>query len=159
MIKKCIICGKEFEPFPHLQKNQVCCCKECSTIFYKQQRKAYNQAHWEEIQAKQRAYIDKKHPRYCQICGVQLVRGGIEGKIRMHDDCIINKCVEYYKNGDKLPDYWKYKLYNRGFTLSEVKRIAGLGVRCLQCGKSIEGRPKSYCDAYCRYNYEKEHKS
>lgn len=38
MTKKCLVCGKEFEP---PKKNSVCCCKECSVEYVKNRYK-YN---------------------------------------------------------------------------------------------------------------------
>lgn len=157
MIKQCVICGASFSPLRHLEKIQECCSKTCSAVSYKRKAEEKRWKHRAEINKRHREYCDKNKPRYCDICGEQIIRSS--SKMRTHDECLIRKCGEYLRKRERLPDYWYRKLYNRGYTQADVLTMTGIKRNCLYCGEKLEGQKFKYCSKQCRDRHYKERRS
>lgn len=140
MIKHCVICGKGFTPKPHLQARQICCCKECATVQNKRKRKEHyekNKKNRKKKTAQERAEFNekrketyrewrKKNPCRCEMCGEPMQKMNGNEHIRTHDECVLNKCIEYLRNGKKIPTYMYQRAYGRGYTMEEIREMAGI---------------------------------
>lgn len=120
MIKECIICGSKFEPKPHLQKRQKCCCKECSKKHSRQLNIEWSIANKERKNQWRRKWREKNNPCLCRICGKVMTRTFFNEKSTMHEQCILNEALSVLRRFEKLTRQQKKKLYNHGFTLTEV---------------------------------------
>lgn len=66
-MKKCVICGKEFEPYHSRQK--TCGDKECRRLHHLAYSKRYNKEHKAQLRDYKREYMHKKrhHVTYYKI--------------------------------------------------------------------------------------------
>lgn len=138
MIKTCVICGLDFKPKPHLQRRQICCCKECSSEQNRRTRKKYHENNKDKLKEKKKEYeianreklrhkrkLSRK-PYWCEICGKPVERIRYHDKARTHDECLLNKCAEYIKKGEKLPNNLWQKAYCRGYDMYDIRERAGV---------------------------------
>lgn len=123
--KKCIICGKEFEPIPQQRKT---CSDLCSKERKRQKENEYKTIHCNELQkkrkAKQRAKIK---PIFCKICGevVERYYSGIRVSAKTyHEYCVVDKALKAIKNGAKCTDKDVICARNVfGYTVTELRCI------------------------------------
>lgn len=124
MTKKCMICGKEFEPNIHVGDRQVCCSKECS---YKRNL-AYNIRYSIERNKRNKAMGIGQSKVKCMYCGEHVPNIYTEhgyGKLRYHEECMIKDCITAFNQFGKLPNIQKRRLYGRGYTIAEFKEEYG----------------------------------
>lgn len=124
MQKTCIVCGKSFEPYPTTAYKQICCSKECGRI-----RRLQRQMEWQKTDIglqKYREWYRKRtvNKTLCGICGKPTKAEDTTHKSHFHTECVINEAVEVYKAGQILTDAQYLRLYNRGYTMRDIKRIA-----------------------------------
>lgn len=121
-MKNCIICGKEFEPKrPH----QITCGnKSCSRERGRITTKAYYQ---DEDHRRSRSLHQRMRRCHtlCRICGREIERGlNIDVRASnstMHEECVVRDAVKTMQNGEKLSTAQIQRLYQRGYSLKEVK--------------------------------------
>lgn len=125
MIKKCVMCGKDFEPRYNLAKRQICCSKECSAA----RGKAYSDARQADP-IRWRAYLDREKelrkqrikPQKCLLCGKDVIPDGYFHKghhVKLHDECVFEDCLKVLESGMKLNHKQAQRLAARGYTVSE----------------------------------------
>ena len=118
-IRKCVVCGREFEPFNY---NQKCCCMYCSRENDLKRRREYNRS--PRTHERQRAYR-LAHPQgVCLICGKPVMKDGLKrhDSKKMHDECIFMDCLETLKSGNRLTSKQRTRLVLRGYSLKEFKQ-------------------------------------
>lgn len=124
MIKECIVCGKEFEPYYALAKRQMCCSKECSRVHNSiRQKKQYkNDAEYRAKRIKQCHKYNETHRsiKYCKICR-KLIEQDYGRKSQMHYECIIDACVKILSAGETINHLWYNRLQSCGYTIAELK--------------------------------------
>lgn len=125
MIKKCIVCGKEFEPFfsaPH----QKTCCEECRKEYYRQKSRAEYAAHKEECLKKSRNWRKKNRTEVrCIICGRPVYReydenGRMKDQTRMHEGCVIDDLIDTIAEGKAFSGLQWSRMHNRGLTRADL---------------------------------------
>lgn len=123
-MKNCIICGKEFEPYYALRNKQVTCgSKKCVTQRNIQYTKSYYAI---EENNKRRKLHQRRHgTAYCRICGKKIERNhDLNFRVSnstMHDECVINDVLETLKKGEKLSSAQVQRIYQRGYTIKELR--------------------------------------
>jgi hypothetical protein len=123
MQKKCIMCGKPFEPYAPLKNKQICCSKECGRMRRLEMQREYEKT---GKMKKYRAEYYKertKNKTLCGICGKPTVAEDTTHKPQYHLECILNESIEAYKSGQILTDAQYLRLYSRGYTMRDIKRI------------------------------------
>lgn len=134
MTKKCLVCGKEFEP---PRKDRVCCSQEC-TIRYRKNKYKYNPEHKEKIknQSRQR-YIQNKNKAkeyYKQYYSNN--REVLLEKSKAYRQ----QHREYYKEYSKIWEQQNKKYYNN---------------TCIHCNTTFKTtKPKQkFCSEKCKQEY------
>lgn len=121
-IRKCIICGKEFTPYPPQKKRQITCgSPECQLI----RKQRYVRAPEQIIRDNQKLKMKIRHEgrAICRLCGKPIIRNEAinerSSSTRMHDSCVFDDCAKTLKDGKPLSQMQKQRLYVRGYTLPE----------------------------------------
>ena len=120
-MNKCIICGKEYEPYHCYGKRQMTCSPECrkeyARIYAKNHPKRYEYAE----RCKQLARERRNGHVICRICGKPVYRTFAvgEGSPWMHYECVINDCIKTIRQGEKLSKKQVMRLDTRGYTPAE----------------------------------------
>lgn len=126
MIKKCVVCGSDFESRFNLMKKQICCSKQCSKMYQKEKKKEYTEINREHLNEMQRMRC-KVH---CKICGERIIHHEPIHKPRMHEQCIINSCLDTKRKGEKLTKLQYTRLYAIGYTVADINEM--LSEECLK---------------------------
>lgn len=122
-MNKCVICGKEYEPYHCYGKRQRTCSPECrkeyARIYARNNPKRYVYMEKCKENAKQR----RNGSVICRICGKPVYRTFTigEGSPWMHYECVINDCIKTLRAGEKLSKKQLMRLDTRGYTLTEFK--------------------------------------
>lgn len=120
----CKICGALFVPHKNLINRQLCCSSECSIKNRYEINKRWN-SNPETIERRHRIYRERtKHKTLCKICGKPTVAEDTTHKPQYHTECVVNEAVEIIKAGQKLTETQYNRLYSRGYTMRDIKRIA-----------------------------------
>lgn len=119
MIKKCVICGSDFEPRRNTYKTQICCSKKCSYINHKTLSREWARRHKDVISQKVRA----KNITNCLICGERVMHNVKGLKPRMHTECIIEDCLATLESGKTLTLLQQKRAYSRGYTVNDLKEL------------------------------------
>ena len=101
MIKKCIICGKEFENI----RNAKTCSKACRAEAIKKYQREYRRSNWDIIKDKQKEYYDNRFQRK-----------------QVNEDIIVGQVVKVYKP-KKMPMPDSYKASSWGKTYYKAERL------------------------------------
>ena len=125
MIKKCVVCGTEFNA---KQSNYCICSGDCRRIRQQEQYVKYKLNNRERylISARE-SWLRCKKPICCKICG-GVVPQHI-GEMRMtskhyHEDCVVREGIQAIKEGAKCSDKRLVRAHNRyGYTITELKEI------------------------------------
>lgn len=123
----CKICGK---PFLKTSSMKQTCSKECSYANMKlKQRERYEaDPEGQKRMARERSRIRRmaKPTVRCRICGQLIYRGintdRVHTKPQMHEECVINDCLDTLRKGEKLTSKQYHRLQYRGFGLKEFKK-------------------------------------
>lgn len=124
MIKKCVICGSEFEPRYNLINRQICCSKKC-TRQRNLELNNYKYATSEDYRIKRASYQKAKKKakvHYCKLCGKPIeieYKVGAVSKKTMHVECIIADCIETLETKGVLTRKQYQRLYAIGYTLKD----------------------------------------
>lgn len=131
MIKKCIVCGAEFDA---RQANYCICSDDCRRIRRKQTAKEFFKKHAdkkEKYMLNAKIAQRRKSKIYCRICG-EIVPQHM-GEVRMtskhyHEDCVAREGIQAIKEGAKCSDKRLERAKNRyGYTMAELKEIMDNG--------------------------------
>lgn len=127
--KKCIICGKEFVPYYGAVKRQkLCQDPECLRIHKDNYARIHYQNEREEARFKEKVRHRRKSVVLCRICGRQIIRNTpLELRAStstMHEECVFRDCVKTIAAGKNLSGMQQQRLYARGWSTKDVKRIA-----------------------------------
>ena len=121
-MKKCVICGKEFEPY-YGTPGQVTCCGECRVIYNKNIGRKYDHDNRAWILEKSRDEKRRKNNGkvICKICGRPVYRdwNSVTDHGHMHDECIYDDVIDTLRSGDKITMLQRQRLYSRGYTVEE----------------------------------------
>ena len=126
MIKKCVVCGKDFDA---KQKTFIVCSAECRKI----------RKHDVNLKLSHEYYLDHReavllyHRRKrelspvivpCRICGENVPFDGI-GRKHYHAECVLNDAIERFKELGKWDqvDGRIHRAINYGYTKSEVMEL------------------------------------
>lgn len=122
--KICIICNKPFEPYPPTAYKQICCSKECGRKRRLEMQREYEKT--DRALQKHREWYRKRteNKTLCKICEKPTVAENTAHKPQYHTECVVNEAIEIYKSGQILTDAQYLRLYNRGYTMRDIKRIA-----------------------------------
>lgn len=124
-MKKCIICGKEFEPYYTMKNRQITCgSKECMRMRNKKQNKIYYSIEENNNRRKLHQRMQKSNA-ICRICGRKIERGNdIQHRASnstMHDGCVVADAIRTLQKGEKLNSTQIQRLYQRGYTITELR--------------------------------------
>jgi predicted nucleic acid-binding Zn ribbon protein len=136
MIRKCVICGKEFET---KSSRQITCSKQCS----------YKEHYNKEMQRKKIAFPF----RNCKMCGKEFIPTSKE-----------QFCSDECRNKSKLLS--KAKVMERKYESGERKKRLTYEEKqqlnkpnimiCAYCGTEFTGRKRKYCTSECMIQATKE---
>lgn len=124
MIKKCIVCGAEFNA---KQSNYCICSDDCRRIRQQKQNAELNKANYEKYKFNAKMAQRRKSKIFCKICG-KIVHQHM-GEVRMtskhyHEDCVIREGIQAIKDKAKSTDKRLVRARNRyGYTMAELKEI------------------------------------
>lgn len=134
MIKKCIICDKEFET---KHPNHILCSSECRKINCIQQKAKWYRQNKEynlELYRKQcrEHYRNNVKPIKCKICGEvveRYIENGRQHCKHYHEDCIVRKAYEAIKRGESYSHYNEdtQRAMNRGYIKTEIIELIESG--------------------------------
>ena len=122
--KVCMLCGKTFST---KRPQALLCSPECK----RENRLRYGREHYVENRekymemAKAKRRAEYKPKGECILCGELVIQewiGGVRGRRRMHDECIIEDTKKSIRNGMKLTSAQAQRLRARGITLTELKQ-------------------------------------
>lgn len=128
IIKKCKICGREFET---RQSNYTLCSEECR----KENRRKYGHDRWQCEELKEKNRIALRNKRWkkakvvpCQICGENVPPMFTDDRMHRkhyHEDCIIREAIKAYKNGEKFDKSSKILTLaqNQGITKRDLLEV------------------------------------
>lgn len=159
-IRKCVICGEEFESnYP----NQITCSKECSMANKKAQKKQWQKDHYRELYER---YKKPKHEiveesddneKTCVVCGKKFVTK--DSRVV----CCSEECKAARRHEQKMA--WQHKAYvalkeqnkveSADENNKEKERIVGATVKCIICGKDFTPKTINHkvCSDECRKKY------
>lgn len=124
-MNKCVICGKDYEPYVCYGKRQKTCSKECRQAYIKQCRNNHYYGLTEEQKKKAKMQIREKRNGLvkCIICGKPVFRELYEGEPlpRMHEECVKSDCINTINQGKALNKAQQSRLYARGWTITEFR--------------------------------------
>ena len=125
MLKKCIICGKQFEPYKPMANRQKCCSRECSKVYGRQ----YNKEHYDynSNHERYRQRMKNRKPVMCRICGKPIeraldARGYVRSQRWMHQECVFNDIMMTIAKGEEVSTAQRQRLSANGYTLKEFKQ-------------------------------------
>lgn len=127
MIKKCVVCGAEFNA---KQSNYCICSDDCRRIRRKQTAKEFFKNHTdkkEEYMLNAKIAQRRKSKIYCRICGEIVPQ--YMGEMRMtskhyHEDCVVREGIQAIKESAKYGDKRLMRAHNRyGYTIKDLKEI------------------------------------
>ncbi len=132
--KKCAVCGKEIT-VPN--QNYKYCGTECAWKALQMKnaerysRIKQDEAGYAEYRKRLREYRHKApFVSVCRICGKPIEQKVDEEnyvrRCTMHEECIVNHCVELIKNG-KLTHMWRQRMYSRGYDMNMMRHIIATG--------------------------------
>ena len=124
-MKKCIICGAEFEPYYALRSRQKTCgSKECMRLRNLRQNKVYYSIEENKDRQKFMQRV-RRSKAVCRICGEKIERNHDihhrASNSTMHDSCVIRDAMETIAKGEKLNSTQVQRLYQRGYTVKEIR--------------------------------------
>ena len=126
--KKCIICGKEFIPYYGAAKTQkLCQDPECLRIHRNKASHMRYLNEQEEAKLNEKIRQRRKSVVLSRICGRRIVRDTpLELRAStstMHEECVFRDCVKTIAAGKNLSGMQQQRLYSRGWTTEDVKRV------------------------------------
>lgn len=129
MIKKCVVCGAEFNA---KQSNYCICSDDCRRIKQQERYAKYRLNNHERCLIFAREYwLRRKKPICCKICGGVVLQH--MGEIQMtskhyHEDCVVREGIQAIKEGAKCSDKRLVRARNRyGYSMAELKEIMDNG--------------------------------
>lgn len=125
MANKCVICGKEFEPYHTYGERQKCCSQECRKKYIKLHQNDY----YKNLSAEQRkAYALKQKKKNngkvkCRICGLPVYRELYFGAPvpQMHEECVVKDAMKTLIAGEHITRAQYSRLQSRGYTITELR--------------------------------------
>lgn len=122
-MNKCIICGKEYEPYVCYGERQLTCSQECRKEYARIYARTNPKRHIYAEKCKRNAQERRNGHVICRICGKPVYRTFTvgEGSPWMHYECVIDDCIKTLKAGEKLSKKQMMRLDTRGYTLTEFK--------------------------------------
>ena len=120
-MNKCVICGREYEPYHCYGKRQLTCSPECRREYGRIYANNNPNKQMYMERCKKRARERKNGHVLCRICGKPIYRTFTagEGKPRMHEECVFNECINVLRSGGKLSHKQLLRLDSRGYTKTE----------------------------------------
>lgn len=128
MIKKCKICGKDFDA---QQSNYIICSPECRKVNKDAYRKQYENKTREYRLQRQREY-NRKRPKKevkCSICGKTVKHTfNSDGRLihyRYHAECVLKDAIDRFNELGKWvqTDTRIHRSINYGYTKAEVMEL------------------------------------
>ena len=124
MIKKCVVCGTEFEPLIHIGRRQKCCSKPCSRIYNRAYNNAVKASDAEREKAREKYRIKNLNRTLCKFCGKPMPIDEWSGhKKHYHDECALKDAADAILNGKKINKTQYNRLYVRGYDMAEIKAV------------------------------------
>lgn len=125
-MKKCVICGKEYEPYAGQARRQKTCSPECRKILNRMHDKEYKSLECvrESHKLYMRRYNIRRRNPVCTICGKPLIRDystGHTARTRMHDECVYIDVVNTLKAGKPLNTAQYQRLVSRGYDMQSFR--------------------------------------
>ena len=129
MIKKCVVCGAEFDA---RQANYCICSDECRHIRQYETNKRYKSNNREKyLLSTRQSWLRHKNPICCKICGGVVPQHMGEMRMtskRYHEDCIVNEGIQAIRENAKSTDKRLVRARNRyGYSMAELKEIMNDG--------------------------------
>lgn len=122
-MNKCIICGKEYEPYVGYGKRQLTCSEECRKKYARIYAKT-NPKRYEYLERQKQVKRERTNGHViCRICGKPVFRTFQigEGSPWMHYECVIDDCIKTLRQGEKLSKKQLMRLSTRGYTITEFR--------------------------------------
>lgn len=129
MIKKCVVCGTEFDA---RQANYCICSDECRHIRQYEQNKRYKSNNREKyLYLTRQSWLRRKKSIHCKICGkvvLQHIHNGHMTSKHYHEDCIVNEGIQAIKENAKSTDNRLVRAHNRyGYSMLDLREIMNDG--------------------------------
>lgn len=123
-MKKCVICGKEYEPYAGQETRQKTCSPECRQKYKSMYSNEYKKREYVKRASRIRMRKAIEGRTKCRICGKPIFRDWELGRSTktMHDECVFADIQETIQSGSELSNAQIQRLYARGYTLKEFRK-------------------------------------
>lgn len=129
MIKKCVVCGAEFEPRFNMIYRQKCCSRPCTVIHNRRCEKEKHQTEAWRAKAREKYHIKTANKIVCKLCGKPTVAGLSGRRQHFHEHCVVNDAINTVLGSQKLSKAQLSRLYAMGYDAKEIKEMIKGGER------------------------------
>lgn len=123
MIKKCVVCGAEFEPRYNMIYRQKCCSKPCTVTHNRRCEKEKRQSKGWKTEARKKYYAKTADKIVCKLCGKPTVAGFSGRRQHFHEHCVVNDAINTVLGSQKLSKAQLSRLYAMGYDAKEIKEM------------------------------------